>query len=309
MENNHQSQFVLIHQFFAEMLGTCLVILIGGSCFMISYINPQISMSQLEIALAYGLSVLLIGGGIFQISGCHLNPIVSLGMYFSGLLKFKQLPSYITGQLLGSIVATSFLYFIVDGQIEPFLRGTDEAIMMIKERLVFLSPPMHFILETILNATLVFTIVSSHTNINRRYLVPFIYGASMLLVQLISLQVFMFPMNPIESLALTLFDPHWNWQQIIHIWLAPFVGVGVGVFVYHLFNHVQLVESITAHEILLNSPNAPKMQVSRPLNQSSIKISPLESRYPQNPRKKRPSRQAKRVEKETFFFEDTPIKN
>ena len=180
---------------------------------------------------------------------------------------------------------------------------------MIKERLVFLSPPMHFILETILNATLVFTIVSSHTNINRRYLVPFIYGASMLLVQLISLQVFMFPMNPIESLALTLFDPHWNWQQIIHIWLAPFVGVGVGVFVYHLFNHVQLVESITAHEILLNSPNAPKMQVSRPLNQSSIKISPLESRYPQNPRKKRPSRQAKRVEKETFFFEDTPIKN
>ena len=133
MENNHQSQFFLIHQFFAEMLGTCLVILIGGSCFMISYINPQISMSQLEIALAYGLSVLLIGGGIFQISGCHLNPIVSLGMYFSGLLKFKQLPSYMTGQLLGSIIATSFLYFIVDGQIEPFLRGTDEAIMMIKE--------------------------------------------------------------------------------------------------------------------------------------------------------------------------------
>jgi hypothetical protein len=119
----------------------------------------------------------------------------------------------------------------------------------------------------------------------------------------------MFPMNPIESLALTLFDPHWNWQQIIHIWLAPLVGVGVGVFVYHLFNHVQLVESITAHEILLNLPNAPKKQVSRPLNQSSIKISPLESRYPQNPRKKRPSRQAKRVEKETFFFEDTPIKN
>src|SRR6266404_8389935 len=106
----------MIRKLAAEFIGTAWLVLGGCGAAVLAAAFPQLGIGFLGVSLAFGLTVLTMAFAIGHVSGCHLNPAVSLGLWAGGRFKASELPSYIVAQVLGAIAAAAILYVIASGQ-------------------------------------------------------------------------------------------------------------------------------------------------------------------------------------------------
>ncbi len=184
------------------------------------------------VSLAFGLTVLTMAYAIGHISGCHLNPAVSIGLVAGGRFPASKLPGYIIAQVLGAVVAGGVLYLIASGKT-GFSTGGGFASNGYDSH----SPGGYtmmatLICEVVMTAFFLFVIMGATDKRAPAGFAPIAIGLCLTLIHLISIPVTNTLVNPARSTGVAVFVGDWVLSQLWLFWVAPIVGAVIGAFVY-----------------------------------------------------------------------------
>ena len=218
----------------AEFLGTFWLVLGGCGSAVLAAAFPQVGIGLHGVSLAFGLTVLTMAFAIGHISGCHLNPAVSIGLWAGGRFPANQLLPYIVAQVLGGIVAGGVLYLIASGAA-----GFDVSKGFASNGYGAHSPGGYSMMAALLTEvvmTMFFLIIILGATDQRAPagLAPIAIGLALTLIHLISIPVTNTSVNPARSTGVALFVGDWAVAQLWLFWLAPIVGAVLGAGVYRL---------------------------------------------------------------------------
>jgi len=216
----------------AEMFGTFWLVLGGCGSAVLAAAFPEVGIGLLGVSLAFGLTVLTMAFAIGHISGCHLNPAVSVGLWVGGRFPAKDLLPYIIAQVAGAIVAGAVLYFIASGKA-----GFDASAGFASNGYGEHSPggySMQAVLVTEVVMTMAFLVIILGSTDARAPagLAPVAIGLGLTLIHLVSIPVSNTSVNPARSTGVALFQGSWAISQLWLFWLAPIVGAVLGALVY-----------------------------------------------------------------------------
>ncbi|MFW9082872.1 aquaporin Z [Pseudomonas sp. P2757] len=214
-----------------ELLGTFWLVLGGCGSAVIAASSP-LGIGVLGVALAFGLTVLTMAFAIGHISGCHLNPAVSVGLFVGGRFPAKELPAYIIAQVIGGILAAALLYYIASGK-EGFDLGAGLASNGYGEH----SPGKYsmaagFVTELVMTAMFVVIILGATDKRAPAGLAPIAIGLALTLIHLISIPVTNTSVNPARSTGPALIVGGWAIAQLWMFWVAPLLGAVIGGVTY-----------------------------------------------------------------------------
>ncbi|MBK5516680.1 aquaporin Z [Pseudomonas sp. TH10] len=214
-----------------ELLGTFWLVLGGCGSAVIAASSP-LGIGVLGVALAFGLTVLTMAFAIGHISGCHLNPAVSVGLFVGGRFPARELPAYIIAQVLGAIIAAGLIYYIASGK-EGFDLSTGLASNGYGEH----SPGKYsmaagFVCELVMTAMFVLIILGATDKRAPAGLAPIAIGLALTLIHLISIPVTNTSVNPARSTGPALLVGGWAIAQLWMFWVAPLLGAVVGGVTY-----------------------------------------------------------------------------
>ncbi|WP_192560046.1 aquaporin Z [Pseudomonas allokribbensis] len=214
-----------------ELLGTFWLVLGGCGSAVIAASSPT-GIGVLGVALAFGLTVLTMAFAIGHISGCHLNPAVSVGLVVGGRFPAKELPAYIIAQVIGGILAAALLYHIASGK-----EGFDIAAGLASNGYGEHSPGKYsmaagFVTELVMTAMFVVIILGATDKRAPAGLAPIAIGLGLTLIHLISIPVTNTSVNPARSTGPALMVGGWAIAQLWMFWVAPLLGAVVGGVVY-----------------------------------------------------------------------------
>ncbi len=222
----------LTRRFAAEFLGTGWLVLGGCGSAVLAAAFPDVGIGLLGVSLAFGLTVLTMAYAIGHISGCHLNPAVSVGLLMGGRFPAKDLIPYIAAQVLGGIAGGAVLYVIASGA-----PGFDVAGGFASNGYAEHSPG-HYSLVAALVAEVVLTfgfliviLGATHGNAPKGF-APIAIGLCLTLIHLISIPVTNTSVNPARSTAVAVFVGDWAVSQLWLFWVAPIVGAALAGLVY-----------------------------------------------------------------------------
>lgn len=218
----------------AEFFGTFWLVLGGCGSAVLAAAFPEVGIGLLGVSLAFGLTVLTMAFAIGHISGCHLNPAVSFGLWAGGRFSGKELVPYIVFQVLGGIAAGAVLLVIASGQ-----PGFDVHAGFASNGFGEHSPggySMVAALVTEVVMTMMFLLVIMGATDKRAPagLAPVAIGLCLTLIHLISIPVTNTSVNPARSTGVAIFAGGWAISQLWLFWVAPIVGGILGAFVYRL---------------------------------------------------------------------------
>jgi aquaporin Z len=193
---------------------------------------PETGIGFLGVALAFGLTVLTMAFAIGHISGCHLNPAVSIGLWAGGRFPANQLFPYIIAQVAGAIIAGGVLYLIASGQA-----GFDLSAGFASNGYGAHSPggySMFSALVTEIVMTMMFLLVILGATDDRapKELAPIAIGLCLTLIHLISIPVTNTSVNPARSTGVAIYEGGWAMAQLWLFWIAPIVGALIGAAIY-----------------------------------------------------------------------------
>ncbi|MCU7963032.1 aquaporin Z [Shewanella sp. SW32] len=219
----------------AEFLGTLWLVLGGCGSAVLAAAFPEVGIGLLGVALAFGLTVLTMAFAIGHISGCHLNPAVSFGLWAGGRFPAAELLPYIIAQVAGGIVGAGILYLIASGQ-EGFSLAVGFASNGFGEH----SPGGYSMLSVMICEivmTLFFLIIILGATDERapKGFAPIAIGLGLTLIHLISIPVSNTSVNPARSTGPALFVGDWAVSQLWLFWVAPIVGAILAGFIYRYF--------------------------------------------------------------------------
>ncbi|GCF91844.1 aquaporin Z [Shewanella sp. M-Br] len=219
----------------AEFLGTLWLVLGGCGSAVLAAAFPEVGIGLLGVALAFGLTVLTMAFAIGHISGCHLNPAVSFGLWAGGRFPAAELLPYIIAQVAGGIVGAGILYLIASGQ-EGFSLAGGFASNGFGEH----SPGGYSMLSVMICEivmTLFFLIIILGATDERapKGFAPIAIGLGLTLIHLISIPVSNTSVNPARSTGPALFVGDWAVSQLWLFWVAPIVGAILAGFIYRYF--------------------------------------------------------------------------
>jgi len=214
----------------AEFLGTFWLVLGGCGSAVLAAAFPEVGIGLVGVSFAFGLTVLTMAFAIGHISGCHLNPAVSVGLWAGGRFKSGELLPYIVAQVLGAAVAAGVLYFIASGKAgyagglasNGFGEASPGGYSMIAGLVTEIVMTFMFLI-IILGAT------------DRRApagFAPIAIGLGLTLIHLISIPVTNTSVNPARSTGPALFEGGIALNQLWLFWVAPLVGAILAGFVY-----------------------------------------------------------------------------
>lgn len=214
-----------------ELLGTFWLVLGGCGSAVIAASSP-LGIGVLGVALAFGLTVLTMAFAIGHISGCHLNPAVSVGLFIGGRFPAKELPAYIIAQVLGAILAAALIAHIASGK-----EGFDIAAGLASNGYGEHSPGKYsmaagFVCELVMTAMFVIIILGATDKRAPAGLAPIAIGLALTLIHLISIPVTNTSVNPARSTGPALMVGGWAIAQLWMFWVAPLLGAVVGGGVY-----------------------------------------------------------------------------
>lgn len=214
-----------------ELLGTFWLVLGGCGSAVIAASSP-LGIGMLGVALAFGLTVLTMAFAIGHISGCHLNPAVSVGLFVGGRFPARELPAYIIAQVLGGILAAALLYHIASGR-----EGFDIAAGLASNGYGEHSPGKYsmaagFVTELVMTAMFVIIILGATDKRAPPGLAPIAIGLALTLIHLISIPVTNTSVNPARSTGPALMVGGWAIAQLWMFWVAPLIGAVVGGGIY-----------------------------------------------------------------------------
>jgi aquaporin Z len=216
----------------AEFFGTFWLVLGGCGSAVIAAGFPQIGIGLLGVALAFGLTVLTMAYAIGHISGCHLNPAVSIGLWAGGRFPARKLLPYIIAQVLGGIVAGGVLYFIASGK-----PGFEVSAGLASNGYGAHSPGGYSLIAALVTEvvmTMMFLLIILGATAKRapQGFAPIAIGLGLTLIHLISIPVTNTSVNPARSTGVALFVGGWAVAQLWLFWVAPIAGALLGAVVY-----------------------------------------------------------------------------
>lgn len=228
-------QVSLQKRFVAEFGGTFWLVFGGCGSAVLSATFPNVGIGFLGVALAFGLTLLTMCYAIGHISGCHLNPAVSIGLAVAGRFPVSELPAYIFAQVLGAVAGSGALYVIASGKTDFDLAGG------FASNGYGIHSPGGYALSACLTAEVVLTlmflvIILGATDARApQGFAPIAIGLGLTLVHLIGIPVTNLSVNPARSTGPAIFVGGWALQQLWLFWLAPIVGALLAGLVYRPF--------------------------------------------------------------------------
>jgi aquaporin Z len=217
----------------AEFFGTFWLVFGGCGAAVLAASFPAVGIGFAGVALAFGLTVLTMAYAIGHISGCHLNPAVSLGLVFGKRFPASDLPGYVTAQLLGAIAAAGVLYIIASGS-----PGFDVRNGFACNGYGVNSPGGYSLLaglvaEIVLTAFFLIVIMGATDERAPKGFAPAAIGLCLTLIHLIGIPVTNVSVNPARSTGPALFAGGWALQELWLFWVAPLVGGALGGLIYN----------------------------------------------------------------------------
>lgn len=218
----------------AEFFGTFWLVLGGCGSAVLAAAFPNVGIGLLGVALAFGLTVLTMAYAIGHISGCHLNPAVSIGLWAGGRFPAKQLLPYIVAQVLGAVVAGGVLFVIASGK-----PGFDVLAGFASNGYGAHSPGGYSLLAALVTEivmTMMFLLIILGATDKRapQGFAPIAIGLGLTLIHLISIPVTNTSVNPARSTGVAIFVGGWATEQLWLFWMAPIIGGILGAVVYRL---------------------------------------------------------------------------
>jgi aquaporin Z len=216
----------------AEFLGTFWLVLGGCGSAVLAATFPNVGIGLLGVALAFGLTVLTMAFAIGHISGCHLNPAVSVGLWAGGRFPANKLAPYIVAQVLGAIAAGGVLYVIASGA-----PGFDVAKGFASNGYGAHSPGGYsltaaLVCEVVMTMFFLIVILGATDKRAPAGFAPIAIGLALTLIHLISIPVTNTSVNPARSTGVALFVGDWAVGELWLFWLAPIVGAVIGAAAY-----------------------------------------------------------------------------
>lgn len=216
----------------AEFFGTFWLVLGGCGSAVLAAAFPNVGIGLTGVSLAFGLTVVTMAYAIGHVSGCHLNPAVSIGLWAGGRFEAKRLLPYIGAQVLGAVVAGGVLYLIASGKA-----GFDVSAGFASNGFGEHSPGKYSAVAALLTEvvmTMMFLIVIMGSTDKRAPagFAPLAIGLALTLIHLISIPVTNTSVNPARSTGVAVFVGDWAIAQLWAFWVAPIVGAVLGAVIY-----------------------------------------------------------------------------
>lgn len=218
----------------AEFFGTFWLVLGGCGSAVLAAAFPDLGIGLLGVSLAFGLTVLTMAFAIGHISGCHLNPAVSIGLWAGGRFPAKDLAPYIVAQVLGAVAGAGVLFVIASGKT-----GFNTAAGFASNGYAAHSPGGYSLIACLVTEivmTLMFLLIILGATDKRapQGFAPIAIGLGLTLIHLISIPVTNTSVNPARSTGVAVFVGNWAIAQLWLFWVAPIIGAIVGGIVYRL---------------------------------------------------------------------------
>ncbi|WP_019882122.1 MULTISPECIES: aquaporin Z [unclassified Methylophilus] len=219
-------------KYVAEFFGTFWLVIGGCGSAVLAAAFPDVGIGLLGVSLAFGLTVLTMAFAIGHISGCHLNPAVSIGLWAGGRFQAKELLPYIVSQVLGAIVAGGILYVIASGKA-----GFDVTAGFASNGYDAHSPGGYslqaaFVSEVVMTMMFLIVIMGATDKRAPQGFAPIAIGLCLTLIHLISIPVTNTSVNPARSTGVAVFVDGWAISQLWLFWLAPIIGAVLGAVIY-----------------------------------------------------------------------------
>jgi aquaporin Z len=216
----------------AEFFGTFWLVLGGCGSAVLAAAFPGLGIGLLGVSLAFGLTVLTMAFAIGHISGCHLNPAVSIGLWAGGRFPAKSLLPYIVAQVLGAVAAGGVLFVIASGK-----SGFDIAAGFASNGFGAHSPGGYsfaaaLVTEVVMTMMFLLVILGATDKRAPQGLAPIAIGLCLTLIHLISIPVTNTSVNPARSTGVAVFVGGWAVAQLWLFWVAPVIGAILGATVY-----------------------------------------------------------------------------
>ena len=217
----------------AEFIGTFWLVLGGCGSAVLAAAFPDVGIGLLGVSLAFGLTVVTMAYSIGHVSGCHLNPAVTVGLWAGGRFDAKDIPVYVVAQVLGAIVAAYTLYCIARGQPGFMLAPNGLAVNGVESQ----SPGGYsmmsgVLIEIIMTAFFLLVIMGSTHSQAPAGFAPLAIGLSLTLIHLVSIPVTNTSVNPARSTGPALVVGGLALQQLWIFWVAPIIGAVLGGSLY-----------------------------------------------------------------------------
>ncbi|WP_373990803.1 aquaporin Z [Duganella sp. BuS-21] len=218
----------------AEFLGTFWLVLGGCGSAVLAAAFPGLGIGFVGVSLAFGLTVLTMAYAIGPISGCHLNPAVSVGLWAGGRFPAHQLLPYIVAQVAGGIVAGGVLYLIASGKAGFDLAGGFASNGYGEHSPAGYSLTAALVCEVVMTMMFLVVILGATDARAPRGFAPLPIGLCLTLIHLISIPVTNTSVNPARSTAVAVYVGGWAINQLWLFWVAPIVGAWLGALCYRL---------------------------------------------------------------------------
>ncbi|WP_293765340.1 aquaporin Z [uncultured Aquitalea sp.] len=220
----------------AEFLGTFWLVLGGCGSAVLAAAFPGVGIGLAGVSLAFGLTVLTMAYTIGPISGCHLNPAVSVGLWSAGRFPASQVLPYIIAQVAGAIAAAAVLYLIASGA-----PGFSTSAGFAANGFGAHSPGHYSLLagmvcEVVMTAFFLLVILGSTSARAPAGFAPIAIGLALTLIHLVSIPVTNTSVNPARSTGVALFTDSWALEQLWLFWLAPIAGALIGAAAWRLIS-------------------------------------------------------------------------
>jgi len=216
----------------AEFIGTFWLVLGGCGSAVLAAAFPNVGIGLLGVALAFGLTVLTMAFAIGHISGCHLNPAVSVGLWAGGRFPANQLLPYIIAQVFGAVAAGGVLFLIASGKAD-----FNVAAGFASNGYGAHSPGGYSLFAALLTEvvmTMMFLLIILGATDQRapQGFAPIAIGLGLTLIHLVSIPVTNTSVNPARSTGVAVFVGDWALTQLWLFWVAPMVGALLGAMIY-----------------------------------------------------------------------------
>ena len=222
-----------MNKYLAELIGTFWLVLGGCGSAVLAAAFPGVGIGLHGVALAFGLTVVTMAYAIGPISGCHLNPAVSLGLVVGGRFPVRDLVPYIIAQVIGAVLGAAVLYVIATGKA-GFAVGGFASNGFGEHSPGGYSMMAAAVCEVVMTAAFLFVIMGATGRRAPEGFAPLAIGLCLTLIHLISIPVTNTSVNPARSTGVAFFAEPWALQQLWLFWVAPMVGAAIGALLYRL---------------------------------------------------------------------------
>jgi aquaporin Z len=222
----------LVRRCTAEFIGTFWLVFGGCGSAVFAASFPEVGIGLLGVSFAFGLTVLTMAYAIGHISGCHLNPAVSIGLVAGGRFKFAELVPYIIAQVIGGIAGAGVLYLIASGKADFKLADGFASNGYGEHSPGGYSLMAGFVAEFVLTFMFLLIILGATDNRAPQGFAPIAIGLGLTLIHLIGIPITNLSVNPARSTGPAIFVGDWALMQLWMFWIAPIAGAAVAGIVH-----------------------------------------------------------------------------